>query len=367
MHEIQVGTKMNTVSLHAVRKNTIFWSYIILAFIRIWIATQTPLVAHMSSLFDDQAFINYTRNILSGNWLGDYSHLTLRKSPGYSLFLTLSFYTGIPYQTLLTVFLVIAVLFFLHAVKPLIPNDIVRVILFAGLLYSPNSFTYRFLQATYRMGIIVPSAMMVFAAYIAIFLYRHQSPKQLAIYGIFGGIGNAIFWFTMESSIWIAPFIITCSLVIFIIWCIQKYQGTISLSTLTKKGCILAIAPMFTVIAGLGLSCMNYMHYGVFLVSDYTQGSFARLASTIVHIKAKDSDKYGSSVWVTRNAIDLAFKNSPTLRTVEPDIRKAWDGWAGSTTKELQGDFCWWALRTGYQDAGYFKDAEKNSAILRES
>ena len=343
------------------------WIYFLLAAVRIWIAIQTPIVAHMSSLFDDQTLINYTKNILSGNWLGDYSHLTLRKSPGYSLFLAISFYIGIPYQALLITFLVLAALFFLHAVKPLVHNEIVQVILYAGIIYSPNSFTYRFLQATYRMGVIVPSTMVVFSAYIAIFLYRNQPTKKLIPYGIVGGIGCAIFWFSMESSVWIAPFIVTSSLVLFIVWCTDKNKETASFLVLMKKGCVLAITPLITITAGLGLSSINYMHYGVFLVSDYTQGSFAKLAAEIVRIKANDSDEHGSSVWVTRNAINLAFKNSPTLRTVESDIRKAWDGWAGSDTKELQGDFCWWALRTGYQDAGYFKDAQKTQQFYEKA
>lgn len=80
---------------------------------------------------------------------------------------------------LIMVFLCVSIIVFRVAIKPMIPSLNIRCVLYLVLIFSAESFTYRFMQATYRLGVVVPCVFLVFSGYIALFLRRDESVKNL--------------------------------------------------------------------------------------------------------------------------------------------------------------------------------------------
>lgn len=324
---------------------------LLMTIFRLWLAVQTPLIPHMDSVFDDQLFIYYSREILKGDWLGPYSFLALRKNIAYSAFMCLCFITGLPYQFLLCIFLAISIVVFLNAVKPLVSSIEVRLILYCMMLFSAETFTYRFIQATYRMGIIIPLVLLIFSGYIAIYLRRNEPTKKLVVWGIIAGAGLAAFWFTMESSSWVLPFVLVCTIVLVVTFIISSIKSRTSVKNAVKRICTSLIPVLMVVLAWISIASVNFAYYGTFVTNDYTEGSFATFAAEMIQI---DSGESSATVWVSRQALATAIEHSPTLRSIETPLWNAWDSWSNVSGKdgELYGDFCWWALRSGYQDAG---------------
>lgn len=153
------------------------------------------------------------------------------------------------------------------------------------------------------------------------------------------------------------PFVIVCSLISAGYWLARYMRKRNSLKVLVGKLMLIVIPLMGVGASWMLFAALNYHYYGVFLVNDYMEGSFSDFASEAIKVDAGDSE---DGVWITRADLDDIIENSPTLQTIEPELRAAWDGWAGGgSPAQIRGDICWWAFRTGYSDAGGFTDARE--------
>jgi len=54
---------------------------------RLVLNAKAPYFINLFAGYDDQLFIRYSEEMLTGNWLGDYSTKTLSKGISYSLFM----------------------------------------------------------------------------------------------------------------------------------------------------------------------------------------------------------------------------------------------------------------------------------------
>ena len=70
---------------------------VVLTFFRIVLAVNTPVGIATDQTYDDNLLYNYSINLSNGNWLGEYSQLTLSKGISYSLFIALNEKLMIPY------------------------------------------------------------------------------------------------------------------------------------------------------------------------------------------------------------------------------------------------------------------------------
>src|SRR5438046_2830897 len=65
-------------------------------FASLWLRQAVPVQAMPSAAHDDGLFVGLAGNLLAGDWLGPYSHLTLIKGMFYSLFIAASHVLGLP-------------------------------------------------------------------------------------------------------------------------------------------------------------------------------------------------------------------------------------------------------------------------------
>src|SRR5262245_24907998 len=73
-----------------------FCTALALALLKLWFVAAQPLTAVAGAWHDDRLFVWLAERIVHGEWLGDYSNLTLAKGCGYPLFIAGAFRLGIP-------------------------------------------------------------------------------------------------------------------------------------------------------------------------------------------------------------------------------------------------------------------------------
>ena len=68
-----------------------------------------------------------------------------------------------------------------------------------------------------------------------------------------------------------------------------------------------------------------------------------------------DAQNNHDTVWVARDALRMAFANSPKFAQIEKEVWDSWRHWTGSDEVELTGDIPYWALRDAYANAGGYR------------
>ena len=116
------------------RYNKKDWLYVgllaLLIILRFVLTVNIPNYHNLYQNFDDTLYLNSARNILQGNWLGDYSNITLIKYQSICLFYVLIHYLHIPFVVSIFALNLLAALTLMTAFRPTIENRWIRAIIF---------------------------------------------------------------------------------------------------------------------------------------------------------------------------------------------------------------------------------------------
>ncbi|MDO4806751.1 MAG: hypothetical protein Q4A07_05830 [Coriobacteriales bacterium] len=334
---------------------------VLLTGLRVVLAHKTPLISSMAPAYDDRLLVQYASNIVQGNWLGAYNVLTLTKNPGYALFIAACHGLHVRYQLAYILLYIAACAVCCTAIRPLVPSRVVRSWLYVALMYAPAFLTLDYFQRMYRMGIVLPLTMLVFSAYIGLYLRRAETLPRIVPWSVCAGLGMAGLWICTESAMWVLPFVAVCSLVVLvgrIAACANERRGV---AWMCAWVALLALPMALLVSSTVAVRATNQRSYGVSLLNDRYQGGFSRASAAIMSI---DTGNELELVWLPTSALELAMQNSATLRSERESIMNAWDARREEfAQKEITGDLSYWTLRQGYADAGGYQDARKTDAF----
>ena len=357
--------RSNNMIKTASKSKRCIWLYMVLMLLtaaRLVLAWCTPVGVDLSpsSTFDDSLLIKLGMSINSGNWLGQYDKLTLAKNPGYPIFLAFCAKTGIRYQLALCLLLVLACMAFSIALRPLIKNRFARATLYVVLLYMPLCFTTAWFRRIYRDGLVIPFSIAAFAGFLGLYLRRKERTEKLVPWAFIASLSFACLQIIKENGAWILPFSAVCCIVMFIGWLWNLKQKKTSAVSVAVRS-ILLIAPFlcgFLITQAIGR--VNASYYGAPLLSERFSGSFARVSSDMAQIGERCDH---TALWISRKALNDAFRSSPTLRQCKPEIEDSWKTWSLLfDNKDVYGDMAYWALRDGVYASKQFRnaaDAEK--------
>src|SRR3954465_8429337 len=73
-----------------------WWAAVLLTAAKLWLVSGQRVFAIGPSFHDDRLFLELAGHILSGQWLGPYSQMTLAKGPMYPVFIAAVFKLGVP-------------------------------------------------------------------------------------------------------------------------------------------------------------------------------------------------------------------------------------------------------------------------------
>jgi hypothetical protein len=357
---------------------------------RVVLAYNTPISPSTDATVDDALLMNYANQLLAGKWVGPYGAYTLAKNVGYSLCLVAFRLLGIRYQLGFVLLLILACIIAARSLRPLVPAVPVRCALYVILLYMPAFFTAYFFQRIYRNGLAIVFALVVFSAFIGLYLRRQERLPKLVPWSLLAGLSLGFFCVIQESALWVLPFVLACTAVTVVLSMVaggrlrkvviaNKRRRGQPLPAHMRRAVTHAIAPRIAVLllplllSGAfvcAMSAINYAHYGVNVLNDKYQGEFARATADLMSIDVGYEDE---RVWVSRDALNKALKVSPTLRSMKTEINKHWRVWENISTgfdvldsdyePQILGDHPYWALRDAYAAHGGYKNAVTTNAF----
>lgn len=318
---------------------------------RIFLAGKIPLYAQGGADLDDFLLVKYATKMINFKWLGAFNSLTLVKGTSFSLFLMIGYYLNIPYSIFLILCYIAAIILLSLSLKKYINNKYAISLLYIIMLFSPVMFHIENTQKIYRGGLIVTFSIFVIASIINLYSSRNEKLNKLVIWSILSSFFLSFFWFIKEDSIWILPFVIGASL-LSIIWLVLNKKDVKKF----KTRIFLCILPLLSLIIVINAYCsLNYILYGEYTITDRTGTYYKEVLNDLLKIKNKRIDE----IWITKDTVYKAMKESKTLYSVKSQIDDMYENSWALVNGEIRGDIIFWTLRDAFDKAGIYNNGGK--------
>jgi hypothetical protein len=320
-------------------------AYIVLAMLYFWLSLNLPVTILSHAKHDDAFFMLNGIHLAQGEWLGDYSNLTLAKGPIFPIFLAINYCLGTPISLVISFFYCFACYVFVYALGCAGMPSILRFVLWAVLLFQPAAMSTRII----RDNIYISLTLLVLAAVIIII-----SNKNALRNSALGGLALSALWMTREEGLWIIPgvavlfsgYLFLCIRGTFGKW---PPKGTV-LPAMAFMGCFLA--PIQAV------SLINYFQYGYYGITDMKGRHFKRALKSLQSVVLGDPVPF---VPVPVNVRKEVYRHSPAfaelqgiLESEKNSWRKAGKKYYPQTENDYIGGWFLWAFRDAVAKAGYY-------------
>lgn len=332
------------------RSRNIAISIVILAItlIRIWLAYLTPIYCIADAVYDDSLFVEHADTILSGIWLGDFNFRSIAKIPGFSIYIALCCYFGVPFNVALILTFMLAVIVTVLALRKVIDNWFFLIGLYVLLIFNPLMFDSQVAQRVYRSGVILSFAMMTVSSFIGLYINRGERLRVLIVWSVLCCFSFTCFYVMKEDSIWLIPFCVCVVACLFV--SLFKHHKM-------KFSClVLGTLPFICVFAAMNLiASVNQNCYGIYATSDRADSNYRLVIEDLNMIEDADySDN--QRIWVSREAFEKAFECSPTLSLIENEFNKRYQGQNYEKLDSCEGDLVNWNLKELVNDAGIYSE-----------
>ena len=309
---------------------------------------------------DDELMFRAAQNITAGAWLGAYDYLTLSKAMFFPVWLALLHALHLPYLIGGAALWCGASLLAAFAFSPLWRKkapDAARVLtlaLFAALAFLPSSWASYTLRV-YRDNIF-PALCLYFFAGMAGMALRAvlEVEKPLWPWLLAAGAGLACAYLDREDAgLFLLPFAGAATVIVAVV--------------LAGKHRWKALAAQLIPYAMLGVGVLsfctlNYTHYGVFALSDFSEGSFAAAMGAMMRVDTDSTKPYLSVPADAREKIYAAVPElEPLSYWLEEDDQLQNDFRDPDLDDYRAGSF-YWAIRRAAQFEGVYADAQTAAA-----
>ena len=335
------------------------------------LAAPLPISPRPTYRTDDVLMVMMARNILKGNWLGDYSHAILMKGSFFPLFLAALNRLGLNYLGTLDLLYSFSALWFVHCVRPLMPRRWQRFILFAALLFNPATLAQLTFTRVYRNSISGMQTLFLFGTYYGLYLKPERKTGTKLAMLVFAGGTLFCFWNTREDAIWAAPFVAAATLLVFLSWLGYERERAGARFRPEKdpkagagsrvrqvcaeavKPALFCLLPLIMLFAGNRIIAqVNRAYYGQ-AVRIETEGVFGDLMKRIYSIRPKEERKWTS---VPAEKLERLYEASPTLASIRPQMDEIVESMDGNDLEEKDGNiedgWFYWGFRKAVENAG---------------
>lgn len=312
-----------------------------LILLRLWLVEEFELMVTWSP-HDDYLFVSLAKHLLSGEWLGPYSEVTLIKGPVFPLFIAASHLAGIPLFLSLQLLYSSACAIAISALRPLCANRFFLLACFTLLLLNP--FLYNFPGVpgrVFREGFSISLVLIVFATLLGTITRLKLSLKSAISWSLGFGIAFTLLWHTREEGLWLLPSVALSALLLLLV-------DRASLNIAAYKRMLLLFIPsaIFCVFSLL-LAFLNYKHYGEFIINELKTKEFTAAYGGLMNIKPKIFIQYAP---VSKDVMEQAFAVSATFNELKPYFDKHELG------AQLPPAFYIWSLRSIVREASDTKN-----------
>jgi hypothetical protein len=330
-----------------------------LTFLKLWLVSSQNLVAQGEAIHDSRLFINQATSIVKGEWLGNYSNLTLIKGPMYPAWIALSFLFRVPLLLSQHLLYITACILITIALNPIISNKRFLYFFYLVLLFNPVTFDIQTFAVVLRSGIYSSLTLLSAGLLIGLYTRRNSRLTSLCIWTIGFAIVSSIFYLTREEGIWLIPFF----LLIFAYLLVELVRHRPKDWILRLE--ILSLVPTIFIDVLIIFSLINWTKYGVFTINELKHRSFLSAYGALSRVEVGRWDQYIPVSKETREEIYLVSPSFAKLKPfLEGDIGRAWAFNSQEVTKRPDSDLeiagGWWvfALRdavaaSGFHENGY--------------
>lgn len=243
--------------------------------VRCKIQTWLPIWGNGDLFFDDMLLNNYANTIRQGQWLGSYNSGTLTKVPGYSLFLVMNDWTGLPYMFTAALFYSLGAFCVLLALQKVFEKKWLPFLVFLFLLFSPVYFEVTAAAKLYCVSLIPTIILFMFAGAIGTFAERKSSFGKRIPWLILLGAAHGCYAWLRADVVWMSCFV-WAAVAAFIIEGLVRKEG---------KKVFIFLIPVILFIASTNLLCaINKSEYGIYTMSDFTETNFSGMCKQLMTI-----------------------------------------------------------------------------------
>ncbi len=338
--------------LDYLKKNikVIIWGIVIILFcvIRQALVHNIPIKANAGASEDDYLMIQLAQNLLSNDWLGEYTYHTLMKGPVFPMILVFLHKYKIQYIFFMTLLYTLSCLIFIFSIRKFIKNKIIFTIFFAVLLFNPIMLSNEILQRVYRNVLTPIYALLLISGYVAVFIKRNEKIKSWIFWIALETIILPIFYYTREDSVWIVPFIIfmITSTVIGLIYNIKNKMNKAIVIYGIIKTILLTLPIISLLIFGNWIANKNYENYGFKVKNVLTDSYFTDALIAIYSVKPnEDYDR----VTITIEKIDRMAEVSPSFNIIAGKMKEIFLSYgrfdSNPNDGQLEDGWVLWAIR----------------------
>ena len=314
--------------------------------IKLYLVADIPVHIRFSPI-DDSLYVTRAYELLSGNGWGNYSSYVLAKLPGMSLWLAATKLIGVPYILGINLAYIFAGLFLVNEANKIGINKIILFIAYFCFLFNPITFSTGW-ALPMREG--VSSILMIFLLGLSLRILL-SSKKEISFISLFlWAITFGFIQLMREEDILIWAYLIL--FLTSVVW--NKYDWGSRRFDFRVAIILLVASSLFTGLMGHGVRSYNQSHYGLPILSDFSEGEFPKL---IAVLRSVDSSVDNRLVMLPQEVI-------VKLRTLIPDFTPVLDRLplpgAQTFSCKLQGVcsewsngwMLWW-IKKSAADAGF--------------
>ena len=328
---------------------------IVLVVIRLILAnSQMMFILPFSAPIDDDLYFSWAQNIAAGNWLGEYNYLTLSKYPFFGVYLAALHKLGLPYLVGNCMMWIGLGALSVAAFAPVVKKNWHRLVLFAAVIYNPSTYAKHTLRV-YRDSIFPIMCVAFFVALAGWALRLKKDLRHNIGYITTAGVALGLAWISREDGYWLLPFGIA-AITICIIYILIDKQLNKKLLRIASA----AIPPVITMVFVLTICSINNKYYGVFTLSDFSDGPFAEAFGAMTTLS---HEEWHPLISVPEDVRMRMYEDCPSFvqfyEYIDREDSRVKKGYSTRSLGDYKSGQLYWGLRRAAQELGIYESRTK--------
>jgi len=319
-------------------------SYLLASVAYIVFVAHQPVQILQYLTHDDALFWSLGFEILSGNWLGTYSQMTLPKGAGFPFVIAIGGALSLPVQVFSALILIGSLSLLVRSLRLLRVPEFVLMGVFLLTLSQSALIMVRVVRDN-----LYASLTLICVVVLLEIVRKQDSKSYVRMFAL--GLGAGLFTVTREEGLWVVPgMLVLLAGVAFVL--LRNGSGL-------KSGIKLVLtSAVGLAFVQMSVMALNFGFYGTATTQDFTVGSFPRALAAVHSVSESPAEKYNP---VSLAEMEAIYSVSPAFKELETYFKGSGMFWSRfgcdygpSTCGEFSSWFMW-ALRDAVASTGNYK------------
>lgn len=322
---------------------------------RLQYATIYPPLAPL----DDDLMFCRAVSITKGEWLGRYNQLTLSKHMFFRLWLAFLHVLKVPYLVGNMALWAIACRLAVAAFAPFIERNWHKLFIFLLLLFNPAA-SASYATRVYRDSVFPAFCFIFFSCCAAMAVRVYLKQGKITGWAILQGFAFGRIYLSREDGIWVLPFSVAATVITVGLMIIFKGKETgekakkfdiTGYIALTFGSYIISLAMIF------GYCYMNYLYYGRFIISDFSQGEFKDAYGAMTSL---EQDNWHPMVAVPEDVREDLYREIEMFAPVKEALAVPLieNGYMNEAIGDYESGAFYWAMRQALANLGVYESPQ---------